>query len=196
MAVEREGNCENVESMLAVVPEEKTENVESMLAVVPKEECQYVKIMLAVVREGNSEDVRSMVAVVPEEKSENTESMLAVVPEGYSDHVTSISTSNTHSTMSCLLLHFSAELRHLQRACTPTLRSHSSTTRYNSNTYYIVVISAAEFRSVISCTTWLQFHVQAWQILVVSSLYQSSNFVLEPIWILCLYYMSYCWVSV
>jgi len=60
----------------------------------------------------------------------------------------------THKTIkSCLLLHVSAEIHHLQGVYTPGFKTNYSATHCNSNTCYIVVISAAEFKNadLVSC---------------------------------------------
>jgi hypothetical protein len=61
---------------------------------------------------------------------------------------TNMCTSNTHSnTIYCLLLHVSATLRYLQEVYTWMFRIHHSMIHGNGNTYYIMVISAAELKN-------------------------------------------------
>jgi hypothetical protein len=58
-------------------------------------------------------------------------------------------TSNTHSnTISCLLLHVSVTLRHLQGVYIRMSRIRQSMIRDNGNKYYIIVITAAELKKL------------------------------------------------
>jgi hypothetical protein len=52
--------------------------------------------------------------------------------------------------ISHLLIHVSAELRYLQGVCTSMFKTHYNTIHVNGNTYYIVVISAAELKNIRS----------------------------------------------
>jgi len=64
-----------------------------------------------------------------------------------------------NNTVSCLLLHVSAEPYHLQVVSTTIYGTQCSIIHYNSNTYYIAVISAAEVHNVRSREMLLKFHM-------------------------------------
>ena len=58
-------------------------------------------------------------------------------------------TSKIHSNiMSCLLLHVSAKIHHLNGVYTPIFKTHQSIAHYNNNIYHISVISEAEIKNV------------------------------------------------
>lgn len=73
---------------------------------------------------------------------------------------TNIRTCNVYNnTVSCLLLHVSTEFCHLQLVCTSVFGTHYSIIRYNSNTYYIALISTAEVQNVRSREMLLKLRI-------------------------------------
>ena len=101
--------------------------------------------------------------------------------------------THTHTQYkSCSLPHVSAELRQLQQVCTPIFDTHFSATQY------MLFRSTLQLNSEVQDLVKSGYNstVQARQIVVVSSLYQSPFF-LDPVWILCLHCVAvppYCLV--
>jgi hypothetical protein len=82
--------------------------------------------------------------------------MLFVVAE-FLVYKTNICPSNTMM-VTWLLLHVPSELCPLQVVCTPLFTTLMSIIHYNSNAYYIVMISAAELKNVRSHKMQLTFY--------------------------------------
>jgi hypothetical protein len=70
-----------------------------------------------------------------------------------------ICTSNIHNnTISCSFLHVSAEFHHLQEVYKPIFKTHQYIIHYDSNTHYIILISATEFKNIRACKMLLKFY--------------------------------------
>jgi hypothetical protein len=70
-----------------------------------------------------------------------------------------IRVSNKHNNIiPCLLLHVLAELHHFYGVCQSMLELNG-VWYYNSNMYYIIVVSAADLKNIRSQKMWLQFYM-------------------------------------